>query len=249
MRQAFAVLVLAACVLGPGASASAQTNTYVGIAGCGPCHKTEKSGNQIGVWEKTKHAEAYTALTTAQADEIAKAKGLTTPAAESQECLECHTITATPAADSKMNPKDGVQCEACHGPGSGYRGLSVMKDHEKSVAAGLADYNKDMAKIEALCVKCHNSRSPTMKNSTSKSSWPRSRTRRRRHRKTIRLTRERNAVSSPGAGPARRERDGGRCGRLDRPRLTYQPTDPAGVLLSNAGASSCPFTPSNSSRS
>jgi hypothetical protein len=162
MKQAFAVLVLAACAISPVATATAQANTYVGVAGCGPCHKTEKSGNQIGSWSNTKHAQAYVALTTAKANDIAKAKGLTKPAAESPECLECHIITATPAADSKMNPKEGVQCETCHGPGSAYKGMSVMKDHAKAVAAGMTDL-KDKAKIEAQCVKCHNSRSPTMK--------------------------------------------------------------------------------------
>jgi len=163
MRNARILLGLAALVVCPVASATAQENTYVGVAACGPCHKTEKSGNQIGLWEKSKHAQAYTALTTAEANDIAKKKGLTKPAAESPECLECHAITATVPATSKLNMKDGVQCEMCHGPGSGYRSMSVMRDHAKSVAGGLTDYAKDKAKIQAGCVKCHNDRSPTMK--------------------------------------------------------------------------------------
>lgn len=162
MKQAFTILMLAACAITPVATATAQANSYVGVAGCGPCHKLEKSGNQIGAWQKTKHAQAYTDLTTPKANEIAKAKGLTKPASESPECLECHTITAAPAADSKMDPKDGVQCELCHGAGSAYKPMSVMKDHAKSVAAGMADFT-DKAAIRTTCVKCHNEKSPTMK--------------------------------------------------------------------------------------
>jgi hypothetical protein len=171
MKQAYKFLALATCVVGLSASASAQQNTYSGSASCGPCHKTEKSGNQIGAWQQSKHSQAYVALTTDKANEIAKAKGLAKPAAESPECLECHVITATPAADSKFTAKDGVQCETCHGAGSGYRGMSVMKDHAKSVAAGMTDYGHDKAKIEAQCVKCHNSRSPTMKEFKFEEQW------------------------------------------------------------------------------
>jgi hypothetical protein len=171
MKQAFKVVVLAACALGLSASASAQEKTYSGVASCGPCHKTEKSGNQIGLWQQSKHSQAYVALTTDKANEIAKSKGLAKPAVESPECLECHVITTTPAADSKMTPKDGVQCETCHGPGSAYRSMSVMKDHAKSVAAGMTDYGHDMTKIQAQCVKCHNSRSPTMKEFKFEEQW------------------------------------------------------------------------------
>lgn len=170
MRQTFTILVVAACVLGPGTSVSAQA-TYAGVAACGPCHKTEKSGNQIGKWQESKHAQAYTALTTDKANEIAKAKGLAKPAVESAECLECHAITVTPAAESKFSVKDGVQCEMCHGPGSAYRPMSVMKDRAKSLAAGLSVYGHDKAKIEAQCVKCHNSRSPTMKEFKFDEQW------------------------------------------------------------------------------
>lgn len=44
----------------------------------------------------------------------------------------------------------GAQCETCHGPGSGYMTIAVMKDPAKAKAAGL------IAKPEkAGCVTCH----------------------------------------------------------------------------------------------
>jgi hypothetical protein len=141
------------------AGAQEKTFTHVGVMACAKCHKTEKIGNQFGVWEGTKHSKAYEALTTPVADSIAAAKGLTTKAAESRECLECHT---TGGPGSEVAPTEGVSCEACHGPGSGYRTLAIMKDKAKAVTAGLRVY-AGATEIEAQCRTCHNERSPTAK--------------------------------------------------------------------------------------
>jgi hypothetical protein len=171
MKWSLSILALAACAAAPAATATAQAATYVGAASCGLCHKSEAKGNQLGQWQKSKHSQAYTALTSATADSIAKAKGLAKPAVESPECLECHAITAPVVPDSKFSMKDGVQCESCHGPGSGYKAMSVMKVYGTSVAAGMSDFGKDAAKIKAQCVKCHNDRSPTMKAFNFEEQW------------------------------------------------------------------------------
>ena len=63
--------------------------------------------------------------------------------------------------------KDGVQCEVCHGPGSDYKSVTVMKDKEKALAAGLI-VSKDDPK---LCEKCHNSESPSFKEFKYKVMW------------------------------------------------------------------------------
>lgn len=130
-------------------------NKYVGVKMCGICHKGDKKGAQLEIWQKSKHAEAYKTLTGAKAAEIAKAKGLKKAANESPECLGCHAITADPKLLA-----DGVQCESCHGAGSAYK--SVMKDKAKAIAAGLTDF-KDTAAIEKVCKSCHNEKSPTHK--------------------------------------------------------------------------------------
>ena len=146
-------------------------NKVVGIKACAPCHKAEKSGNQFGVWQKSKHAEAFNVLKTPKADEIAKAKGLKKPAAESPECLECHTMTGDAAKfDKTFDAKDGVQCESCHGAGSAYKSMATMKDKAKSIAAGMTEF-KDEAAIEAKCKTCHNDKSPTFKEFKFKESW------------------------------------------------------------------------------
>jgi cytochrome c peroxidase len=66
--------------------------------------------------------------------------------------------------------KDGVQCENCHGAGSGYKTMAIMKDHAKAVAAGMTDFKDDAAK-EKLCVTCHNDKSPTHKEFKFKEMW------------------------------------------------------------------------------
>jgi hypothetical protein len=170
MKKAIALFAVVASVVSSAESVGAQDkagNTYLGVKACaGMCHKTEKQGNQLGIWEKTGHAQAYTALTTAKANDIAKAKGLTALAAEAPECLQCHALSA----DAKVDVKDGVQCEACHGPGSGYKNMSVMKDKAKSIAAGMTEY-KDNAAIEKQCRTCHNEKSPTFKEFNFEERW------------------------------------------------------------------------------
>lgn len=129
----------------------AQEFTYVGVNKCKICHKAEKRGNQYGKWLEGPHSKAFEALKSDKAAEIAKKAGVTTPPTESAECLECHSPYASSAPEFK---EEGVGCEACHGPGSGYKSLKAMKDRNLAVEKGLVLLDTD-AKKEALCTKCH----------------------------------------------------------------------------------------------
>ena len=133
---------------------------FVGAEVCGMCHKTEKQGKQLDIWKASKHAQAYKTLESEEANKIAKEKGFDTPAAKTPACLKCH-VSGEGVEASLLGPKfkmeDGVQCETCHGAGSDYKTISVMKDKEKAAANGLV-LPKD---VKTFCVKCHNSESPT----------------------------------------------------------------------------------------
>jgi hypothetical protein len=170
MKKTIVLLTVVASVMSSATSIRAQdvaAFTYLGVQTCaGICHKTEKQGNQLGIWQKTGHAQAYVTLTMPKAIDIAKAKGLAKPPSESPECLQCHTLKP----DAGVDIKDGVQCEVCHGPGSGYKGLSVMKDKARSIAAGMTEY-KDDAAIEKQCRSCHNDKSPTAKEFNFAERW------------------------------------------------------------------------------
>jgi len=175
MKHILVFLILMACTmfLTIGSLAEGKApNKYVGMKMCSICHKSDKIGNQYGIWQKSKHAEAYKTLTTEKAKVIAKEKGLKQPAEESPECLECHTIVAdAKLTDKGFDAKDGVQCEVCHGPGSAYKSMATMKDKAKAIVAGLTEY-KDGAAREMQCLKCHNDKSPTKKEFNFKEMWP-----------------------------------------------------------------------------
>jgi hypothetical protein len=161
-REWTSILVLISFALITGAAgASAEDFTYVGVKKCKSCHKKELIGNQYGEWQKAKHAGAFETLKGEEAVTVAKEAGIAGPPHEAKECLKCHvTAYGEPAsafAKKPLTASEGVQCESCHGPGSGYKKKKTMSDHDKSVAAGMWEPGKD----EKICTKCHNDESPS----------------------------------------------------------------------------------------
>ncbi len=136
---------------------------------CSACHRTEKAGKQFDIWKASAHASAFKVLESPKADEIAKANGLKVKASEAPECLKCHVtgygVDKSLTAVLKM--EDGIQCESCHGPGSDYKSIPIMKDKAKAEAAGLVLATDD----PKLCTQCHNSKSPTFKEFKYKEAW------------------------------------------------------------------------------
>jgi len=140
---------------------SAQTeHAFVGVSTCGMCHKTEKQGSQLSIWQNSKHAQAYTVLQSDKANEIAIEKGFKTTAVETPECLKCHAsgynVDAKLLGD-KFKMEDGVQCETCHGAGADYKNKKVMENLEEAIANGLIVHEN----MEEFCIGCHNAESPT----------------------------------------------------------------------------------------
>ena len=149
---------------------SAQEHSYVGTSTCGMCHKSEKQGSQLSIWEGSKHSQAYLSLQKEEADKIAKEKGFTTKAVETPECLKCHASGYNVDASllgNKFKVEDGVQCETCHGPGSDYKSKKVMENKEEAIKNGLIVYDK----IEDFCIGCHNAESPTYVEFNFEESW------------------------------------------------------------------------------
>lgn len=132
-------------------SLASEEFTYVGAAKCKICHRTEKQGKQHPIWEESTHSKSFTALTSEQAIQTAKEAGLEKTPAESPKCLACHAPLFEKAAELK---EEGVTCEVCHGPGSAYKKLSIMKDREEAVKNGLIVYGSPEA-IRKQCLNCH----------------------------------------------------------------------------------------------
>lgn len=74
--------------------------------------------------------------------------GLTRVGAE--KCELCHKAQYSSwAASAHARRTPPLDCESCHGPGSEYKALAVMKDPAKARAAGLVQPDA------AYCGKCH----------------------------------------------------------------------------------------------
>ncbi len=132
---------------------------YVGSAKCKTCHKSEAKGAQYTKWTESKHSKAFEVLASEEAVAVGKKLGIDNPQT-SDKCLVCHVTAFSAPAEAKAESFDqteGVGCEACHGAGSDYKKIKIMKDRETAVAAGL------IISDEKLCVDCHNEKSPTYK--------------------------------------------------------------------------------------
>ena len=129
---------------------------YVGAKKCKMCHKGEKKGKVFEKWEAGPHAKAFETLKKSGDDKKA-------------ECIACHT-TGFNAGGYKIGDDDaakfeGVQCESCHGPGSAYKRMSVMKNRQKALENGM------IIPTEETCKLCHNKKSPTFKGFDFKEAW------------------------------------------------------------------------------
>ena len=129
-----------------------QEFTYIGAGKCKICHKSEKKGKQFPIWEGSKHSKSFAALKSEKAKEMAQEQGVENPL-ESPKCLKCHSPLFEKAPELK---EEGVTCEVCHGPGSAYKKLSIMKSREESVKNGLIVYGSSEA-TKKQCLTCHES--------------------------------------------------------------------------------------------
>ncbi len=132
---------------------------FIGAAKCKTCHKSEAKGAQYIKWTESEHSKAYEVLASEEAIAIGKKLDVDNPQT-SDQCLVCHVTAFSAPAEAKAESFDqteGVGCEACHGAGSDYKKMKIMKDREASIAAGL------IIPSEEVCVGCHNEKSPTFK--------------------------------------------------------------------------------------
>ena len=156
----FITIALCVAYILPLLAADAQ---YIGAKKCMMCHKSEKRGDQWGKWSEGPHAKAFETLKNEQSQQIAKEMGIDDPT-KADKCLKCHvTAHGVPAAQKadSFDPTEGVGCEVCHGPGSLYKSMKVMK----ALYAGEQDPKEVAFKkgSKETCLECHNEESPTYK--------------------------------------------------------------------------------------
>lgn len=179
LSAAIAAVALFGLVLAQGgkeAKGGAAANKYIGAEKCKNCHSAETTGNQFGAWHKSEHAKAFEKLGSDEAKRIAKEKGIDDPQ-KSDKCLKCHETAFGLAADlikKGFDPKQGVQCESCHGPGDAHlkaRFAAASKaggdegggDGKAAPVQKIPD-GEIIANVgEKTCLVCHNTESPTYK--------------------------------------------------------------------------------------
>ncbi len=135
-----ALVLVSSLGLGPGllhtAPVMAAEAVYMGAKFCRTCHSSADK-DRYHNWLESRHAGTFEVLMGAEKTD--------------PRCLSCHTTGHDQPISENSTRKDlrGVQCEACHGPGSEYKSMKVMKDPELSRANGLWDVTRE------VCLRCH----------------------------------------------------------------------------------------------
>ena len=152
------IFTFALMVLFAGAALMAQNFKYIGASKCKMCHLKPATGDQYNAWLKGPHAGAMKTLAGEEAKKIAAEKGIADPTTDAA-CIKCHSTVASVDAKLIATAKgdEGVSCESCHGPGSMYKGASIMKNRELALTKGM------IIPTEETCKACHNEKSPTFK--------------------------------------------------------------------------------------
>jgi hypothetical protein len=141
-----------------GGTLLAQNFKYIGAPKCKMCHMKPDKGDQYNAWLKGPHANAMKTLASDEAKKIAAGKGIADPTTD-PACIKCHSTVGSidKSLVAGITMDEGVSCESCHGPGSMYKGASIMKNKEMAMQKGL------ILPTEEVCKQCHNEKSPTYK--------------------------------------------------------------------------------------
>src|SRR5713101_1619720 len=153
--------------LPPLLSAQNEPSKYIGQGSCAAtsCNGSVKPiagrrilQNEYSTWIiKDKHSRAYPALTGEVGERMARILKLGAKAEEAPKCLACHALSPSPEQRGRaFEITEGVSCENCHGPASGWLGSHTTRSspHEKSVALGI-HYMRDVIHRTEKCLECH----------------------------------------------------------------------------------------------
>jgi len=173
IRRALGIPELVLCL---GVLACAQTREpapigkYNGPGGCAAsaCHGSvlprtvlRIPQNEYSIWTgQDKHARAYEVLSNEVSLRIGRILNLNTTPAQNEKCLACHALSVPPEQRAQtFDISDGVSCEHCHGPASGWLGPHTVKDWESKsgddkAKLGMWDL-RDVAVRAHNCLHCH----------------------------------------------------------------------------------------------
>lgn len=152
--------------LNPADAPASAVGKYNGPGGCAAssCHGsvqpkqvTRIFQNEYSIWiAQDKHAKAFSVLSNPVSVRMGKILDIGAPS-QAAKCLACHALSVAPEQRAQtFELDDGVSCESCHGPASGWLGPHTLNDwpHEKSVQLGMYD-NRNLIKRSEKCLSCH----------------------------------------------------------------------------------------------
>jgi hypothetical protein len=163
------IVVLVFRPAGATAQATSGGGTHVGVATCSgsTCHgRSEGNGkivrqDELMIWQDEStpagaHSRAWRVLQNPRSQAIARRLGIG-EATSAPMCLGCHA-TPAPAGQrgGRFQLSDGVGCEGCHGPASGWLAshYAVGASHAQNVARGLVPLENPRARA-GQCLDCH----------------------------------------------------------------------------------------------
>jgi hypothetical protein len=142
-----------------------EPGNYVGPGSCSAvaCHGAIRavSGSRILQTEYStwialdRHARATDVLGNTVSQRMGRILGIGNPQ-QAQKCLVCHSLDVPASERGRNFATEGVSCEACHGPATGWLGYHVTRDatHEENVRRGMYD-TRDAVKRTEKCLTCH----------------------------------------------------------------------------------------------
>lgn len=153
----------------PAPPAEPPPGMYLGVVSCAgsgchgspaPVEDASVLMNEYDTWVHApapSHVRAYDALLLSRSRRIARNLGLNEAPERAKVCLDCHTLNVPASLQAgSVEVTDGVSCEACHGPASGWRARHVEEQwtHARSVEAGMTDL-RDLPTRARTCLGCH----------------------------------------------------------------------------------------------
>lgn len=162
LRFAVVISALATCAW----AQAAANGKYVGPGSCSAtaCHGgvqprnvTRVLQNEYSVWVvQDPHAKAFRSLQNSVSQRMGRILGIGDPS-KSQKCLPCHALDVSANEKGReFDISEGVSCESCHGPASGWLGPHTLSgaSHERNVALGEVDLRNLTHRTE-MCLTCH----------------------------------------------------------------------------------------------
>jgi hypothetical protein len=149
----------------PPAQSSPADANYVGPGSCSAvaCHGAIRPvpgarilQTEYSTWvSQDRHARATEVLGNTVSQRMGRILEIGN-ALQAQKCLACHALDVPAGLRGRNFATEGVSCEACHGPATGWLGYHVTRDarHDESVKRGMYD-TKDVVKRTDKCLTCH----------------------------------------------------------------------------------------------